>query len=220
MISAGLPPLLTEQAETAAGVWHLFLWLALGVFAMVFVMTMYVVIRFRRRRDSMPEQTHYRIAIEIAYTVIPLLLVIGLFAVTVRSLDEVDATSSPDLQVNVLGSQWQWRFTYPRSHVVIRGRGTARPELVLPAGAAVRFRLESADVIHSFWIPGFLFKRDLIPGSVSTFDVTVKHTTGTWADGVCAEFCGIYHDRMQFSVTVVSRADFDRWIDEQKKDQS
>ncbi len=79
----------------------------------------------------------------------------------------------------------------------------------------MRFNLEASDVIHSFWIPGFLFKRDLIPGSPSSFDVTVKDRTGTWDNGVCAEFCGLYHDRMRFSVRVVSQSDFDAWLTKQ-----
>lgn len=218
MIAAELPPLITEQAETAAGVWRLFLVIALAVLTMVVVMTAYVVIRFRRRGDGMPKQTHYRIPIEIAYTAIPLALVVFLCIVAVRSADDVDARSaSPDVEVDVLGSQWQWRFTYPESGAVVGGDGSARPELVLPAGRSVRFRLRSADVIHSFWIPGFLFKRDVIPGTVSTFDVDVKNRTGSWRSGVCAEFCGLYHDRMDFSVRVVTPDEFNAWLADHKE---
>lgn len=211
------PRLLTEQADTAAGVWRLFLILAFGVFTMVLVLTIYVVIRFRRRGDGMPKQTHYRIPIEIAYTVIPFALVVCLFLVTVRSIHEVDArVSSPDVQVDVLASRWEWRFTYADSGVVVDGRASHRPELVLPAGRSVRFRLKSVDVIHSFWIPGFLFKRDVIPGTVNTFDVSVKDGTGHWDSGVCAEFCGLYHDRMKFSVRVVTPEEFTAWSAQRK----
>ena len=217
MNGGGIPELLTEQAETAADMWRLFLVLALAVLALVLVLVLYVVIRFRRRDDSLPPQTHYRIPLEITYTVLPLLLIVGLFVVTVRSIDDIDeAISSPDLQVDVVGSQWQWQFTYPDSGVIVGGDDTERPEMWLPAGSSVRFNLETVDVIHSFWVPGFLFKRDLIPGSPSSFDVDVKQTTGRWTSGVCAEFCGLYHDRMDFAVRVVSPDDFQKWLDGQE----
>lgn len=213
----GLPAPLTEQADTIADVWLLFLLIAIGVFGLVLCLLVYVIIRFRRRDDALPAQTHYLIAVEVIYTVIPLLLVVALFVVTVRSLRTVEATSAePDLVVDVVGFQWQWQFTYAGSDVVVVGDDdTDPPVLVLPSGSSVRFNLESRDVIHSFWIPGFLFKRDLIPGSPTSFDVDVNDEIGFYDSGACAEFCGLYHGRMIFGVQILSPADFNRWLGEQ-----
>lgn len=217
MNNDGLPSPLTEQADTIAELWSVFVVISLAVFALIVFLILYVSVRYRRRDDKLPPQTHYRIGIEIAYTVIPLLLIAALFVVTLRTIRTVEATTnSPDLVVDVIGFQWQWQFTYPDSGVVIIGDDdTDPPELVLPSGSSVRFNLESRDVIHSFWIPGFLFKRDLIPGSPSSFDVDVLDETGFYDSGACAEFCGLYHGRMTFTVRIVTASDFDSWLVEQ-----
>ena len=217
MNNDGLPAPLTEQAETIANVWVLFLIIAVGVFGLIVVLLGYVTLRFRRRDNKLPPQTHYNIGLEVAYTIIPLVLVIALFVVTVRTIRTVEATpDSPDLTVDVVGFQWQWQFTYPDSGVVVVGDDdTEPPELVLPSGSSVRFNLESRDVIHSFWVPGFLFKRDLIPGTPTSFDADVNDETGRYDNGACAEFCGLYHGRMTFSVRIVSPDDFDRWLADQ-----
>ncbi len=124
----GIPTLLTEQADTASDVWRVFLILAIAVFAMVFLLLTYVVIRYRRRGDGLPRQTQYRIPLEVTYTVLPLLLVVGLLVVALKSTNSVDATTDdPDLVVQVLGSQWNWQFTYPDSGVVIGGDETPNP---------------------------------------------------------------------------------------------
>jgi cytochrome c oxidase subunit 2 len=87
------------------------------------------------------------------------------------------------------------------------------PELVLPAGASVRFDMTSLDVIHSFWIPGFRFKRDVFPDQETSFQVDVGERTGFWENtGVCAEFCGLDHTSMRFSVRIVTPEEFDAWL--------
>lgn len=217
MNNDGLPAPLTEQADTIADTWMLFLGIALAVLAFIIILVLYVIIRFRRRDEDLPRQTHYRIGVEISYTVIPLLLVVGLFVVALQTIRTVEATSDdPDLVVDVVGFQWQWQFEYPDAGVVVVGDDdTDPPELVIPADSSIRFNLESRDVIHSFWIPGFLFKRDLIPGTPTSFDVDVTDETGFYDSGACAEFCGLYHGRMTFHVRIVSPAEFDQWLAEQ-----
>jgi cytochrome c oxidase subunit 2 len=197
-------------------VWNLFLLIAAVVGLVVVVLVIYVVIRFRRRGPALPKQVRENIPIEVAYTVVPLLIVIALFAVTfvsVRAIDEVDADE--DLLVEVTGFQWQWQFTYPESGLTVIGTDAVEPELVLPASATVRFELTSLDVIHSFWIPGFRFKRDVFPAEVTEFQVDVGDRTGV-ADvkGVCAEFCGLDHDKMRFTVRIVTADEFAAWLDE------
>ena len=117
-----------------------------------------------------------------------------------------DTPSNPPVSVKVEGFQWQWRFTYEGKNVVITGEPGQPPELVLPVGEDIHFDLQSDDVIHSFYIPAFLFKRDVIPGVHNTFDLTIDQA-GTYS-GQCAEFCGLYHDQMLFSIRAVPPADF------------
>jgi cytochrome c oxidase subunit 2 len=195
-------------------VWTLFALLAAAVGLIVVALVVYCVIRFRKRDDRLPRQKRYNIPVEVAYTSIPLLIVIVLFVVTavsVRTVDRVRA-GSPDVTVEVLGFQWQWQFTYPDQGVVVTGTDEAQPELVLPSDSRVRFRLTSADVIHAFWIPGFRYKRDVIPGEVLEFDVEVLGHTGEFPNsGICAEFCGVDHAYMRFDLRIVTRDQFETW---------
>jgi cytochrome c oxidase subunit 2 len=210
-------PPLTDQAQDIDRVWNVFLIGALVVGAFVAGLLVYIVIRFRRRRRALPRQVRENIPIELAYTVVPLVIVIGLFAITfvsVRAVDEVD--DDYELLVEVTGFQWQWQFTYPDAGVTVIGTEAAEPELVLPVATNVRFDLRSRDVIHSFWIPGFRFKRDIFPERVNSFQVDVGDRTGV-ADvkGVCAEFCGLDHEKMRFTVRIVTADEFERWTQEQ-----
>ncbi len=221
--SGTLDPPITDQAAETERVWDLFLYLAYGVFAFVLILVVYVVIRFRRRDDRLPRQKHYNIPLEIVYTLIPFVVVMGLFAVTfvtVRAIDETD--ENPELTVHVTAFQWQWKFEYPESGVtVIGGADSDIAELVLPAKTSVLFEMESLDVIHSFWVTAFRFKRDIIPGRSTSFSVDIGDAAGAYPNaGVCAEYCGLDHAKMQFSVLVLEPDDFDAWLVEQASDQS
>jgi cytochrome c oxidase subunit 2 len=133
----------------------------------------------------------------------------------VRAVEHLDDDAAVDLVVEVTAFQWQWQFRYPESGVVVTGTELERPELALPAGASVRFDLTALDVIHSFWIPGFRYKRDMFPGEQSSFQVDVGSTTGSWPDtGVCAEFCGLDHATMRFDVSVLEPGEFAGWLEE------
>lgn len=220
-----LDPPLTAEAESVDRVWALFLWIGLGVLVLVVVLVIWVMFRYRRKDDRLPLQTHYNIPMEIAYTLIPFLVVCGLFAVTfvtVRAIDDTDP--DPDLVVHVLAYQWSWQFDYPDKGVRIVDTsdeyGTdpeTDPELVLPASSTVRFDLESADVVHSFWLTPFRFKRDMIPGTETSFSVDVGETTGTFPNaGVCAEFCGLDHSKMRFRLRVLPPAEFEQWVADQR----
>ena len=161
-----LPPPLTEQAEDIDRVWDVFLIGAVAVFGFVLILVIFIVVRFRRRDDRLPRQVRLNLPFELAYTFIPLLVVGVLFAITFVSVRDVDAevdADDIDLTVGVVGFRWQWRFEYPDQGVIVSGSEQQIPELVLPASSTVRFEVTSVDVIHSFWIPGFRFKRDLFP---------------------------------------------------------
>ncbi len=217
-----LPPPLTEQAEDIDRVWNIFLIGAVGVFVLVAVLVAIIVVRFRQRDDRLPRQVRLNLPFEISYTVVPLLVVIGLFAITFVSVRAVEAQADDDevdVVVDVIGFRWQWRFEYPESGVVVSGSEQDIPELVLPASSTVRFEVSSVDVVHSFWIPGFRYKRDMFPDVVSTVDVDMTATTGAWsAGGVCAEFCGLDHHKMYFDLRVVTPDEFTRWLAEQGGD--
>ena len=119
----------------------------------------------------------------------------------------------PDHVVDVIGSKWQWAFDYKAEQAVTGddvfdvGTPSNPTELWLPVNESVRFNLKSPDVIHSFWVPEFYFKMDVIPGKVNTFDMTPTRA-GVFT-GRCAELCGLYHSRMIFKVHVVSRSEYD-----------
>jgi cytochrome c oxidase subunit 2 len=210
------PPPLTEQAADLDSVWSLFIWIAAAVGVLVALLLGWTVTRYRRRDAVLPVQRHQHIPIEITYTLIPLGIVAVLFGVTVASIHRVDDDAAePDLVVDVTAFQWQWKFDYPESGASSQAAGDANPELVLPAGATVKFELTSLDVLHSFWVPGFRFKRDIFPGETTSFQVDVSETTGEYPDsGVCAEFCGIDHHKMRFDVRIVTPAEFDVWVAE------
>ncbi len=208
------PPPITDQANDLDGVWSLFLWVAAGIGALVAVLIVWVLLRYRRRSGTgLPVQRREHIPLEVAYTVVPLGIVAALFAVTVTSIRPVDRVGDdPDLVVEVTGYQWQWQFDYPASGARSTATDEENPELVLPTSATVRFDLRSRDVLHSFWIPGFRFKRDVFPGETTSFEVRVTDQPGDYPNsGVCAEFCGIDHHKMRFSVRVVEPAEFDAW---------
>jgi cytochrome c oxidase subunit 2 len=175
----------------------------------------YSVIRYRRRDDRVPDQRSSHFTLEVVCTVIPVAIVAGLFAYTVNVQNKVtELSDDPDLVVDVVGYQWGWTFTYPEAGVTsVPGEDYEPAVLALPVGETVRFNLRSPDVIHSFWVPEFLEKRDLIPGVDNAIDVTVNRT-GTWT-GRCAEFCGLDHWRMNFEVQAMAGEDFEAWLAEQ-----
>ena len=212
--SMGAPPPASEQGQHIYDLYRWYAAAAAGVGVFVTVLLVYVIIRYRRRDDEIPSQKQYNIPVEVLYTVTPLLIVAVLFFFSIRTEEKVNATTkTPDLVVDVVGFQWQWQFTYPDSGIVVTGTpGGGLPELVLPVGQTTRLDLQTADVNHSFWVPRFLNKRDLIPGVDNTIDVTPTET-GSY-DGVCAEFCGLDHGRMRFTVAVMDDADFDAWLQE------
>src|SRR6476659_378916 len=193
-------------------------WLAaMIVGVLVWGLIGYACVKFRRRRDDeIPVQTRYNLPIEILYTVAPVVMVLVFFFFTVTVQNEVLAEpkgGKADHTVTVVGQQWSWTFNYDKdpaldgSTTVYDGGTTAvRPTLYLPVDQSVDFELRSPDVIHSFWVPAFLFKMDVVPGRKNHFSLTPTRE-GTFK-GRCAELCGTYHSRMLFNVKVVSQDEY------------
>lgn len=211
----GFPDPASEQGREILGLWRGTVLVALAVGALVWALIVWTVLHYRRRDDTLPSQTPENIPVEVAYTVAPLLVVAALFGVTVFTQEQVTASNpDPDLVVEVTGFQWSWKFAYPAEGVEVVSNGDDPPRLVLPVGAAVRFELATTDVNHSFWVPEFLVKRDLIQGVDNAIDVDVERA-GEWT-GRCAEFCGLDHWKMNFAVSAVPQDEFDRWVEEEQ----
>lgn len=183
---------------------------ALVVGGIVWGLILWSVIFHRRRTpDQVPEQTRYNVPIEVLYTVAPIIAIAVIFAFTARDQSELTKLSeNPDNTIQVVGFRWNWTFNYLDEERYEIGEPGEMPTLYLPQGETVRFELVSPDVIHSFWIPAFLFKMDMIPGRTNEFEVTPTKL-GTFA-GRCAELCGVDHARMLFQVKVVSPEDYDK----------
>ncbi|HEU4673904.1 MAG TPA: cytochrome c oxidase subunit II [Candidatus Limnocylindrales bacterium] len=211
-----LPEAATSQGRATNGLWAWFIALSILVGAVVWTLVTLAIVR-RRREPGLPRQIHGDIRIEIIWTTIPIVIVIGLFAGTLGTLNVIDARS-PEAGVDVIVTafRWQWRFDYPRESISVVGTPEQPPELVVPVDQPVHIALTApaGDVDHAFFVPQFLFKRDAIPGRTSTFDFTVEEP-GTYR-GQCAEFCGTYHAQMLFSVRAVSAADYQAWLASQQ----
>jgi cytochrome c oxidase subunit 2 len=211
----GFPNPITKQGLVTLHLWQ-GSWIAgLAVAVVVWGLILWAVIFHRRRKgdDRLPMQVRYNLPIEILYTALPFVMIAVLFYYTARDEDYIDTlTSNPDVTVNVVAYQWSWQFNYPQYNVTDNGvmYPGPLPLLEVPVGETVRFNLTSPDVIHSFWVPEFLFKRDVIPGHPNHFEVTLTHT-GTYT-GHCSELCGLYHSRMLFTVKVVSKQQFQQWV--------
>jgi cytochrome c oxidase subunit II len=222
----GAPDPATSQGGDVLDLWRVLMLTAIGVGGLVVSLLAVTVVRDRRGRsrrsgsegDGLPPQTRENIPLEIAYTAIPFVIVAVLFALTLRTQRPVmRLTSDPGLRVEATGFQWGWRFLYPSQQVTVLGDSNSPPTLVLPRGVTTRMVLESPDVIHAFYVPGFLVKKDVIPGVANELDVTPTRV-GRFG-GYCAEFCGLDHARMTFAVEVVEPPDFERWTADQQERQ-
>jgi cytochrome c oxidase subunit 2 len=210
--SFGAPEPASKEGRHVLTLWQGFFIAAMVVGALVLGLITYALIRFRRRDDTIPSQKPYNIKWEIIYTVTPIIVVAVLFGFSVSTQNKVDRlVDKPDVVIDVTGYQWGWQFAYRDRDVTVNGSGEQQPpELVLPVGETVRFVLRTNDVNHSFWVPAFLEKRDLIAGIDNQIDITPDRV-GTF-DGRCAEYCGLDHWRMSFTVRVLDQAGFDDWV--------
>ena len=191
--------------------------LVVGVF--VWGLIFWCVIRYRKRGDELPVQTRFNMPMEVLYTVTPVLIVAVLFYYTAIVQTDIDKLSrNPDQTVEVVAFKWNWQFNYrsgpgeeAQTVASVLGSDDQIPLLVLPTGKKIRFEETSRDVIHSFWVPQLLFKRDVFPGSIrNKFEVTLDKT-GRYV-GRCAELCGTYHAFMQFELVAVSPEQFDKFL--------
>jgi cytochrome c oxidase subunit 2 len=223
-----MPVASTKEAPFIHDLW-MWSWLAAMITGVVvWGLIFFVSVRYRRRSETeIPIQTRYNLPIEIFYTIAPIMMVIVFFYFTLDAQNKViHEDNNPDETVTVVGQQWSWTFNYNLGYdkdartyeqvgsdeVVHEGGTTAdRPTLWLVKDKSVKIHLASPDVIHSFWVPAFLFKMDVVPGRDNSFVVTPTRS-GTF-DGRCAELCGVYHSRMLFNVKVVDQSEYDAHLE-------
>jgi cytochrome c oxidase subunit 2 len=185
-LSWGWPEGITDEAHRMHSLWIGSTIAALVVGIAVWALIAYAAIRYRKKGDEVPRQTAYNLPLEIVYTIVPFLIIAVLFFFTVSTQNRVmQRSANPDVTVAVNAFKWNWQFVYPDTTdanggqpVSTVGSSTEIPILVVPTNQKIRFELASADVIHSFWVPEFLFKLDVIPGNENgrdnVFEVTVR----------------------------------------------
>ncbi|MHA7156119.1 aa3-type cytochrome oxidase subunit II [Arthrobacter sp. TMN-50] len=192
--------------------------LIVGVITWGLIIWCIVAYRRRRHETGFPRQVSYNLPLEVFYLTIPLFMVLVFFYFTDRDQQAIDArVDDPDVVVDVRGKQWSWDFNYVNEDKYFSGvqanltgeEGVPEtlPTLYLPVNQTVELQLNARDVIHSFWVPAFLQKRDMVPGRTNYITLTPTRE-GTF-DGKCAELCGEYHSEMLFNVAVVSQEEFD-----------
>ena len=214
----GWPRGITSQAEEMRQLWTWSVVAALVVGVFVWGLIFWCMAAYRKRGEELPPQTRYNMPIEILYTVVPFFIIAVLFYYTAVTQTYVDKKSeNPDVTVTVVAFKWNWRFEYPDTkgpggeEITTIGSTDEIPILVLPTNKTVRFDEISEDVIHSFWVPDLLFKRDVIPGHPNAFEVTITRE-GAYV-GRCAELCGTYHANMNFELRAVSWEDYQKYLE-------
>ncbi|PVZ54728.1 MULTISPECIES: aa3-type cytochrome oxidase subunit II [Arthrobacter] len=207
---------------------------ALVVGIITWGLMIWCIVAYRRRKGTVgfPRQNSFNLPLEVFYLTIPLFMVLVFFYFTDRDQQQIDDRSKPaDVVVDVRGKQWAWDFNYKKGDVItddvheagvqahLTGNDVDKeklPTLYLPVNKSVDLELNSRDVIHSFWVPAFLQKRDMIPGKTNYIRFTPTKE-GTY-DGKCAELCGEYHSEMLFRVKVVSDSEFQAHMNQLRQD--
>ena len=213
-------PGVTNHTDRITGLWTTS-WIVLwGIGLIAWGLMFYAVIVYRRRKGEtgLPPQLRYNNPIETMFTVVPLIITIGFFAFTARDMAAIEEpNANPDVTIQVIAKQWSWDFNYVDGNVYDsgvqsdfdgeEGAEAKLPTLYLPVNKSVKIDLSARDVIHSFWVIDFLYKKDMFPGRTNTMYFTPQ-VEGTY-QGKCAELCGEYHSLMLFNVKVVSQAEYD-----------
>ncbi|GAA1486156.1 cytochrome c oxidase subunit II [Brachybacterium fresconis] len=216
----------TDRTGTITDLWVGAWGVLVIVGLIIWGLTLWCAIAYRRRKNDtgFPIQLRYHVPLELMFTLVPVVMVLTFFYFTQQDTRDVEMhQAEPDYTVNVVGKQWSWDFNYVDDDVHEPagvqsfatgkpGAAESLPVLYLPVDQTVEFRLDSRDVIHSFWVVDFLYKKDMMPGHTNTFQVTPTRE-GTY-EGKCAELCGEYHSDMLFNVKVVSQEEFDAHMQE------
>ena len=210
----------TAQAREISELYDIIFAIAVAIFIIVEGLIVWSILRYRRRPEDvdLPPQTHGNNLVEALWTLIPTAIVIYMFAISVDTLGYVDAVSpDPDVQIHVLAGQFQWQFEYlddQGNKVATQTRPIGENGgMAVPVGRTVKVTMDSGDVIHAWYVPRFLFKRDVVPGQTNQFEFVVNEDeAGEVFRGQCAELCGTGHRVMLFDVHAMTQADYDAWL--------
>jgi cytochrome c oxidase subunit 2 len=221
-------PETTNHTSRIIGLWVTSWIVLLGVGVLTWGLVIWAAVVYRRRKGQtgLPAQLRYNMPIEVFYTIVPLILVLGFFAFTARDQAIIEApTPDPDVKIEIFGKRWSWDFNYVTENAYSAGvqaeigddgaiDTSNLPVLYLPVNKTVEIKIESRDVIHSFWVVDFLYKKDMIPGK-SNYMYFTPTKEGVY-QGKCAELCGEYHSLMLFEARVVSEEEYNAYIQSQK----
>ncbi|WP_437585120.1 aa3-type cytochrome oxidase subunit II [Paramicrobacterium sp. CJ85] len=220
----------TNHAETVATLWTTSWIVLLGVGLLTWGLIIWAIVVYRRRKGQtgLPAQMRYNMPIEVFYTIVPLILVIGMFAFTARDQNSIETQytdDEADVVIDVYAKQWAWDFVYDDAVdgqdvwsagvQAVEGEDGSidqdkLPTLYLPVDSKVKIALKSRDVAHSFWVIDFLYKKDMYPGKTNYMSFETQRE-GTYA-GKCAELCGEYHSMMLFNVKIVSQDEYEQHL--------
>jgi cytochrome c oxidase subunit II len=219
------PNAVTTQAQNVRGLYNIVFALAVAIFLAVEGLIVWSILRYRRKPgdDTLPAQTHGNNTVEVIWTLIPTVIVLFLFGLSWSTLNTVDAVSAqPDVRIHAIARQFIWEFDYldasgktiASQTVPLAADGGG---MAVPVGRSIQVTLDSPDVIHAFYVPRFLFKRDVVPGQTNKFEFTVDPSEASPGNpavfrGQCAELCGTGHRTMLFNVVGMTQADFDTWL--------
>lgn len=213
----------TNHTDRITDLWNISWAVLWAVGALAWGLMFWAIVVYRRRKGDthLPAQMRYNNPIEVLFTVVPLILVIGFFAFTARDMKIIEAPNNPEVTVQVIGKQWSWDFNYTDENVYDSGiqsqydggedgKMEDLPTLYLPVNKRVELVLNSRDVDHSFWVVEFLYKKDTLPGKTN-HEYFTPTKVGTYT-GKCAELCGEFHSMMLFNVKVVTQSEYDQHI--------
>ena len=229
VLSSFFPPAaITDRGGHIRQLYDLVFGIAVVIFFVVEGLIIWTVVRYRRKPgdDELPPQTHGNAVAEVVWTVVPTLIVAVLFVASWLTLNTVEVTSAqPQMKVRATAAQFLWSFEYlPNDYDPVTNKDAkpvlsiTEPEgpdggLTLPVGRTIHLYLQSPDVIHAFYVPQFLFKRDVVPGRTNSFEFTLNdEDAGGTFHGQCAELCGEGHNKMHFDVHAMTGTDFDTWL--------
>ena len=214
----GFPPPASDRSPYILNLW-IGTWIAaIAVGVLVWILILWAANRYKTKHARMPKQNRYNLPMEIFYTIAPFIIIAVLFYYTVLAQNAVQKkVADPEVTIDVVGQKWSWTFNYKAADNPAVGQdvweaGTINktPDLYLPVGKLIQFNLSSPDVIHSFWVPSFYEKLDVIPGRHNILQM--RPTTEGVLAGKCAELCGTYHSAMLFNVHVVSENEYNTYL--------
>jgi cytochrome c oxidase subunit 2 len=212
----GFPEGVSSVNDISLSLWQ-GAWIAggvVGVITLVLILWPAIFHRAHASKGEFPKQTQYNIPVEVVYTVIPFIIIAVLFYFTAVKQEEIIEKSpavAHDITVNAF--QWSWQFTYPEAgeKATVTGTPAKPPTLVVPVGERVRYTITSTDVVHGFWIPAFMIQMQNLPGVTNSLEFTANKI-GEYP-GRCNILCGRNHSQMLFTVKVVSKAEYQQYLE-------